>query len=272
MTDKCPDPHVSPSGAVRPTVTKTPMYKVRGDARTGWTPSDDAPAPLPPAAGAPPQPQQGMRQDDTGAHVFSFQQMSLLCAEIGLSPEMIDGIIAQLLVQHFSSSKNLIYDELSNYIWHPDPAQRKIFIMPLHNWNEINLGKLPAIVYANLGQQFERLAIGDADYAYKSLTDVAQAYAKLVHGSHRIGCVADNEYTASLLATELTHWLTVFSPRLVADLPFHHFHVMQREPPQEFQALGGKIGVAFVVQYAYTWTWELAPKGPPLKSLGHIPS
>jgi hypothetical protein len=227
---------------------------------------------LPPVAGGQVPADDGTQgaPDANGVHQFSFQELSILCNDIGLSPEMIDGVLAQLLTQHFSDPSWVIYDELKGYVWTPDPTKRKIQILPVSKWEEIATGKMPALVYSDLGQNFERLVIGD-DYYLDNDRNYAQAYTRAVRGAHRIMCIGESDYSAALLATEVGRWLTEFAPVIVSKLPFHDFQIAQREAPRAFNALGGRIGVALVIQYTYIWAWELAPAGPPLKALGSLP-
>ena len=250
-----------------------PSFKVKGDLDSGWTPESGAPVALPPPAGGRVPADNGTQglPDPNGVHQFSFGELSILCNDIGLSPEMIEGVLAQLLTQHFSDPSWIIYDELKGYIWHPDPAQRRIQILPVFKWDEIASGKMPALVYSDLGQNFERLVLGD-DYYLDKDRDYTQAYVRACRGAHRIMCIGETDYSAALLATEVGRWLTEFAPVLVKELPFHDFQVSQREAPRAFNAIGGRIGVALVIQYTYTWAWELAAAGPPLKALGALPN
>jgi hypothetical protein len=275
MADPCPIPGVGPLGSQNETspIPKfaTPL-KVKGDLDSAWKPEDDILPVTPPPPGGPVPPEDGTEgvPDKNGVHQFSFQELSILCNDIGLSPEMIEGVLAQLLTQHFSDPNWIIYDELRGYTWDPAPTKRKIQILPVNKWEEVAQSKMPAVVYSDLGQSFERLAIGDNYYLDKE-RNFTQAYTRACRGAHRLMCIGETDYSAALLATEVGRWLTEFAPRLVSALPFHDFQVAQRETPQTFNALGGRIGVALVVQYTYIWAWELAPAGPPLKALGALP-
>lgn len=276
MTDQCPpDPLVStgsPSDKGPYPRGNTPVFKVKGNPASGWKPEDDVPVVLPdPPGGKPADTGNQGQPDKDGYHQFTFQELSILCNDIGLSPEMIEGIIAQLLTQHFSDPSWITYDELRSYVWSPDVALRKINILPVNKWDELAVSKMPAIVYADLGQRLERLAIGDQFYMDNS-RNYAEAYSRICQGNHRLMCVGESDLSSSMLATEVVRWFTEFGPKIVGSLPFMDFQVTQREAPKAFSAIGGRIGVALVFQYSYIWAWELAPAGPPLKALGAIPS
>jgi hypothetical protein len=178
---------------------------------------------------------------------------------------MIEGVIAQLLTQHFGNPSDLAYAELRRYQW-TSGADSKIQILPLNHWTEIQASKKPAVIYVDLGQTPQRIAVGDQFY-HDSARPEAEAFARAYTGTHRLMCIGNDDYQASLLATEIERWLTEFSSKLVQDLPFHDFQVVSRGAPQAFDALGGRMGVALVVQYAYCWTWELVPDGPAFKSV-----
>ena len=232
---------------------KTPIYIVEGDLDSGW------------GAGSSSSSADEAVGSGDGVKTFTFDQIGLLCDDIGLSPEMIEGVLAQLVTQHFSSADQITFPELRELIWLPPPNPgTKIQILPLNSWSEVAAGKLPAIIYGDLGQQSTRIAIGDQHY---QTTPDAEGFARAMTGSHRFMCLGDNDYQASLLATELIRYFTEFAPVLTRRLPFHDLQVLGRAAPQAFTTLGSRIGVAFTITYSYIWTWELTPTGPPLKTL-----
>lgn len=230
---------------------KSPQYLVEGDQDSGWgagSSSSSADEPV-----------------GTGVKTFTFDEIGLLCDDIGLSPEMIEGVLAQLLTQHFSSADQITFPELRGLVWLPPPNPgSRIQILPLNSWNETAASKLPAIIYSDMGQQSARMAIGDQHY---QVQPDAEGFARAMTGVHRFLCLGDNDYQASLLATETIRFFTEFAPQLVRRLPFHDMQVVSRDPPRAFTTLGARIGVAFTLTYSYIWTWELTPSGPPLKSL-----
>lgn len=196
---------------------------------------------------------------------FTFDELSILCYDIGLGPEMIEGVIAQLLTQHFSDPNWIIYPELRQFVWNRDPSLSKIAIIPVGRWNEIVDSSPPAIVYSDLGQRPQRIAIGD-QYSHTAKDPMDQAFARAYSGGHKLMCVGQNDFQASLLASEVERWLTEFSFWVVANLPFHDFQIADRQAPQLYDELGNKVGVALTLTYSYIWTWQTSPYGPPLKS------
>lgn len=249
---------------------RKPTFTVKGDSTSGWVAADDVPVVLPVATGTTSDAAQGT-EDANGFHQFTFRDISILCNDIGLSPEMIEGVIAQLLAQHFSDASGIMYPEISGYIWTPDPVTRKIQILPVNKWEEVSAGKMPAVVYSDLGQTIQRLAIGDQFYVRPS-EGYAEAFSRVCQGHHRLMCIGETDGATGILASEVSRWFTEFAPMIIRSLPFLDFEVIQRDPPKAFNALGGRIGVALVLKYSYIWAWELAPAGPPLKALGALPS
>lgn len=247
-----------------------PAFTVEGDPDSGWKPSDDVTPDLPPPPGGPVVTPPTGDLDPDGYPVMTFEEVSLLCNDIGLSPEIVEGIIVQLLRQHFSDPANFIYTELSKYIWTADPQTRRLEIVEVNQWSEVGADKLPGIVYADLGSQNTRLAIGDSFYV--DTLRGTESFARGVSGSHRLMCIADDNYVAGKLADEVQRWLMEFSPKIRDQLLFHDFQVTDRAQAQPFAQLGNRIGVALVVRYQYVLAWELAPAGPPLKSVGPLPS
>lgn len=201
---------------------------------------------------------------------FTFDQLSILCSDIGLSPEMVEGVLAQLLTQHFSDPEWIIYPELRQYVWTPKPETTKIQILPLNFWSAAVDGTRPGIIYSDLGQKAQRFSIGDQ--GAQSRDRPAQSYARAYTGGHRLMCLGQNDFQASQLASEIERWLTEFTPVIIASLPFHDFQVADRQAPQSFSALGDRVGVALTVTYAYIWSWETYPYGAPLKSLSTHPT
>ena len=237
-----------------------PTYTVEGEAidREG----DCGTTPQPPESDSSSESSESSVED---VRTFTFDELSILCYDIGLGPEMIEGVIAQLLTQHFSDPNWIVYPELRQFVWNKDPSLSKIAIIPVGRWNEIVDASPPAIVYADLGQQPQRIAIGD-QYEHSAETPWKQTFARAYSGAHRLMCVGQNDFQASLLASEVERWLTEFSHWVVANLPFHDFQVGGRQAPQMFSDLGDKVGVALTLTYSYIWTWQTTPYGAPLKS------
>lgn len=227
----------------------------------------------PPADGGGDLPSSTSRSDDEGpgglpaddVRTFSFDELSILCHDIGLSPEMVEGVIAQLLTQHFSDPASIIYPELKQYIWKPDSAETKIWIQPLQHWDETFDGKTPAVVYSDAGQKPQRLTIGD-QYAHTGDRPGVESFVRAYTGAHRLMCIGQNDFQASQLATEVDRWFTEFAHWITKNLPFHDFQVVDRSQPMSFTALGDRIGVALTLSYSYIWAWETVPYGAPVKS------
>ena len=201
---------------------------------------------------------------EDGPKVYDYEDLAYICDKIGLSPEMIDGIIAQLITKHLSAPDWFIYPELGDIAWDADPTKTSIWVRNYTTWDAAAGSSVPAVIYNNLGQQPQRIAIGDQFY-HSSQRPEAVGYARAYTGSHRIMSLGATAGQASMLATELSQWLTEFSPWITQRLPFHDFQVQQREAPRLYSELGDRVGVAFSVSYSYIWAWELVPAGPPLK-------
>lgn len=216
----------------------------------------------------PPEPDSSSESSETSEgdiRTFTFDELSILCYDIGMGPEMIEGVIAQLLTQHFSDPNWIVYPELKQFVWDKDPAKSKIALLPVGRWNEVVDASPPAIVYSDLGQKPQRIAIGD-QYEHSVLKPNEPSFARAYAGAHALMCIGQNDYQASQLASEIERWLTEFSFWLVSSLPFHDFQIQDRKQPQIFSALGNKVGVALTLTYSYIWTWQTTPYGPPLKS------
>lgn len=243
-----------------------PTYTVEGEAlqRQG----DCGTTPQPPEESSESSSEASSEADDV--RTFTFDELSILCSDIGLSPEMVEGVIAQMLTQHFSDPEWVMFPELQQFVWTPDPTTTKIQILPMNYWTAAVDSTRPGIIYVDLGQQAQRLAIGDA-YA-QSRDNPQRSYARAYTGGHRLMCLGQNDFQASQLASEIERWLTEFSPVIIESLPFHDFQVADRQAPQAFSALGDRVGVALTVTYSYIWTWETCPYGPPLKSLSTHPN
>lgn len=203
---------------------------------------------------------------ENGAIVCDLRKLSEICNTVGLSPDMISGVLVQMLAQHFSCPEDIIIPELRGYVYDPDPAETRIWIQPLYTWNKTDAGKVPRIVYVDLDQQSKRITIGDQFYQHNTRLG-AQGFVRSWSGSHRFMCIGHTDLEASLLARELAQFWTQFTPWIIANLPFHDFHVQSRSAPQQFDELGDRMGVALVVSYSYIWSWELVPDGPPLKAV-----
>lgn len=197
---------------------------------------------------------------------YTYDELVNLCGRIGLSSEMIDGVLVQLLTQHFSAPEHYLYSGLDSVRWSTNSKTRTLNIYSLTSWQGPESIDSPAIVYSNLGQRPKRIAIGDQFYHNDDRPDT-EGFARQYHGAHRLMCIGHTDGQAELLATELSEWLTMFSPWLTRNLPFLDFQVAQREPPKIYSELGDKVGVALAISYSYIWAWEMVPVGPPLKAV-----
>lgn len=198
--------------------------------------------------------------------VYTYDELVDLCNRLGMSSEMIDGVLVQLMVQHFSYPSHYLYSKLQDVFWSTNPSERTLNIYPFTSWQGPQSITSPAIVYNNLGQRPQRIAIGDQFYQSTDRPGV-EAFARQYHGAHRLMCVGRTDGEAELLASELYEWLTAFSSWLVKNLPFYNFEPSDREQPKLYSDLGDKVGVAFTVSYSYLWAWEMVPAGPPLKAV-----
>ena len=113
------------------------------------------------------------------------------------------GIIIPTFAQmrHPETAPEAVKARLKNVgLWDIDPAKRKIQILPVNKWEELAAGKMPAVVYADLGQNFQRLTIGDQFYTNPET--YAEGYVRSCSGSHRFMCVADTDAAAVMLVGE----------------------------------------------------------------------
>jgi len=198
--------------------------------------------------------------------IYTYDELVNLCNRLGMSPEMIDGVLVQLMVQHFSYPDHYLYPALTDVYWAPTSDERTLNIYIFTTWQGPQEVISPAIIYNNLGQKPQRIAIGDQFYQSSERPGV-EGFARQYHGAHRLMCIGQTDGQAELMASELSEWLTMFSPWLVKNLPFYDFQVGPREQPRLYSELGDKVGVAFTVSYSYLWAWEMVPAGPPLKSV-----
>lgn len=199
-------------------------------------------------------------------YTYTFEELVSLCGRIGMSSEMVDGVLVQLIVQHFSYPDQYLYSALNSLQYKPN-GTGTLNILSFSTWKPDTEFSNPAIVYHNLGQQPQRIGIGDQFY-HDSSRPEAEGFARQYSGAHRLMCIGTTDGVAELLASELSEWLTEFSHQMVRNLPFYDFQVGARSQPKLYSELGDKVGVSFTVHYTYIWQWEVAPVGPPTKANG----
>lgn len=203
---------------------------------------------------------------DDDVVVFDFEQLVKICGEVGMSTQMVEGVIIQMITNHFSCPDDYLYPQLSGKKWSVDPDQRTLHIRPLNTFlSKSEAGQIPAIVYTNMGQRKTRITIGDQFYQTAKNPEV-EGFVQAWTGSHNFACIGQTDGEAELLASEFVEWMTSFAPRIIRDLPFHDFQVVQSGRPQAFEQLGGRVGVALSLQYSYLWAWELVPEAPALSA------
>ena len=203
--------------------------------------------------------------DPYGPFNVSIREVSDLCKR-DTSPQIITGIILQMLVQHFRDPTNMHNPELSNISWSPDPSENKIRITSSTKWSPEDANYLPAIIVSRGDFRFARMAIGDRD-VYDNKKSQDEVYTREVTGSHTITCLGGTPTETELLGFEVVQFLTIFSPILRRTTPIYDFQVDGMSKVDPIEEMSNKLGVRITISHKYPWVWAVQEQAPLLKAI-----
>lgn len=197
-----------------------------------------------------------------GAFVLSLAEISALCRDT-LDPQMVSGLLIQILVSHFRDPDSFFNQDLKELRWTEDPSTNKIRITTLTRWDPKGASQVPALVVSRGDTQFSRIAIGDSDAVGKS---GEETFTRKVASTYKIICIGGTAAESELLAFEVTRFLTIFSPALRRRTPAFNIEVDQLSSLVQIEEMSNQLGVFVALHLEFPWTWGISEQGPILKS------
>jgi hypothetical protein len=202
-----------------------------------------------------------------------FTDPSSLCTT-GKPPLILDGIIMQLLIAHFSVSDYIKIEQLKKYVWKPDSDEgqdQPLVIAPNYRIRWQNIQSRPAIIIKRNVIQSRKIAIDDYVGPAEHPGD-GDHYIRARVGSHTIFCLSTNGSVAEMLASEVNDELTEFAPLIRRDLNFGRFEETQIGEVTQIDEHNTHFVVPVTIGYAWCHTWKLTPIAPWYKTIGIEPT
>lgn len=201
-------------------------------------------------------------KNSSGAFVLSLAELSDLCRDT-LDPQMVSGLLIQILVSHFRDPESFFNQDLREIRWTEDPTTNKIRITTLTRWDPKGASQVPALIVSRGDTQFSRIAIGDADAVARS---GEETFTRKVTTTYKIICIGGTPAESELLAFEVTRFLTIFSPALRRRTPAFNIEVDQLSGLVQIEEMSNQLGVFVGLRLDFPWTWGMSEQGPILKS------
>lgn len=204
-------------------------------------------------------------EEANGPYVVSLKEISELCKR-QLNPQMLTGVILQLLVHHFSSESQFFNPEVSGLVWNKNSKLNKIRISSKAKWSPDDADLKPAIIVDRQAIKFNRIAIGDLDVNYNKKSN-EQFYTRLVQSSFRIYVVGQTPPETEILGFEVAQFFTTFSPAIKAITPIFDFQVDGISELVQIDEMNNNLGVVINLAVQYQWVWTMQEQAPILKAV-----
>lgn len=138
------------------------------------------------------------------------------------TPNIVCGIIIQLLCKHFYDSNSILIDELKQYTWNPDEKKTKIWISKVTKFNLNNIQQRPMIL-------IKRQTINIAEHTFNNLSNVTPKaeyiYERFLDCIYDIICIGTEDTFVELLLQEVDTFLTSYSKIICQEFGFRRFMV-----------------------------------------------
>lgn len=195
-------------------------------------------------------------------------EISALCS-YGFSPLVVQGILRQTLIQHFSDHRNILNASLRKRIkddgsWTPD-AKTGIYIESLHQWRPEQTESRPGIVLKEQDWQWQRRGIGDRFGG--SVISGQHTFSGFWSGSHTLFALGNEGAETQILAIEVAKILLWYGPLFVSDLGMHRFVPVSIGAVAALKESTENYVVPVNVAYMVQESWHLTPEAPRLKRI-----
>jgi hypothetical protein len=200
--------------------------------------------------------------------VQRIDKLSSLCS-LGQSPQMLTGVIRQILLQHFADASQISNDHLREIlerdgVWSPG-VNSGIYIESLARWRPELTEARPAILIKEGDWTWRRVGIGDL--SGRDARSGQETFAGLWNGTHTIFAVGNEGAETQILAAEIAKLLVWYGPTITDQMNLHRWMVIKigalaalKEATENYIA---PVDVAYVAEEA----WSLQVDAPRLKRI-----
>lgn len=196
---------------------------------------------------------------------FIGATVSSLCS-LGVRPQLITGVLRDVLIRHFYSSDTIEEYDLRHLLWTAND-RTKILIESIHRWKPGTVERRPAILIKFNGIQNHRVGVGDRNLGPSANMYGHATYSTFWYGSHTVFCIAAEGAQAQLLGTEVQRELTQFGPQILATLDLKKFQVVDVRGLNEIEEAREAFAVPINIGYAYEEKWILREQAMPLRRI-----
>lgn len=185
--------------------------------------------------------------------------------EQGWHPLLITGFLVDMLRRHFATPLSIEFFDLRNYVWRED-ERSGILIESAYRWRGDLVHKRPAVLLRRNAQQNQEVllhnlaGLDEQRFQYRDYT---------THwvGSHTLFCIHGTDASVEILATEVQHELTRFSPVVREYLGLGKFSVTEVGAIAEIEESTENYAVPITVGWTYQESWRLREESLPLRRI-----
>lgn len=212
----------------------------------------------PPTPSPLPDPGQNQQQ------LLGRDQYSSLC-HLGWRPQLITGLIRNLLCAHFSSDDAIEDPNLKTLVWNPGDTTGLV-IDSVFRFRPALADKRPALLLKRNAYKNYRVSRGDEAAIDRQGN---KEYATLWIGSHTVFAIHGTGNSCEILATEAQRDLTQFAPVVLSDLGrgLKRFQVTDVGDIAEVEESTQNFAIPITVGWAYEETWKLTALQPTLEAI-----
>jgi hypothetical protein len=192
----------------------------------------------------------------------NLQDYNYLCDQLP-TINMMQGLIMNILANHFSNAANIIDPTLRQYTWDPDPAVTKLILNIEEDWDPDVIGRRPAIFLSRQPMTITKLSINDEELGGK-LSGVRK-FDMLIRGSHSMVCHHMGSAPPDSLAFEAAMLIARVAPILRQWLRLMDFRVTDIGAKEREDDPQDAYKVAVTIPWAFWYPWKIDPVAPVLE-------
>jgi hypothetical protein len=175
----------------------------------------------------------------------------------------MDGLMKQLLIDHFSNPDNIEHVEFRNKVWKREKCDSGILIEIAPQWEPITTEKRPAVIIKR--NDWTNIKRGTLSNVSGSTAEGDLRYTKFMKGSHTLFCISKKWAEAEILAAEVYRHMMHYSPVFRQYFTLMMFELVQIGQLHEIEECEEHWAVPVTVSYAWEETWILRQHAPRLK-------
>jgi hypothetical protein len=183
---------------------------------------------------------------------------------LGLRPQLMTGILLQIIRQHFADAQNIEAPSLTDFVWIPGETS-PITIEPAGVWRPTDVEEMPRIIVKRGDWISERIGIND-QLMGGDIWDGSETFSKTMNGTHVITMTQPSEDAADILAYEVYAELSRYGPLIRRNLCLKRFSVNGIAAPVVHEQAREITSTSVHVSYSGSEDWVIQSAAPALKT------